>query len=370
MKNIILPDYNNSILGIPNSILAHFGATPHHATLRILDEKLAKGYKNIVLLVLDGLGLDVLKAYAPDGFLMKNCAAQISSVCPCTTTSAISTFETGLSPIEHGWLGWSMHFKEIEKCVDIFTGHQSGTDRPAADGNIAWRTIGYKNLFAQINEADPSVECCRVSPFGEYKTDTNEAVCTHIKTLCKKAGRKYINAYHFQPDGDIHESGCYSERAKAHVVLFDWQIEQLAANLADTLLIVTADHGLIDIEELTIENFPEIDECLAIPPTREPRSLSFHIKPGYSDVFPRRWKQQFDNDFQLMTATEALEKRIFGEGTPHSRAMDFIGDYVALATGNKSLWYRDENGESHDFKAMHAGLSPEEMIVPLVLIER
>jgi len=46
----------------------------------------------------------------------------------------------------------------------------------------------------------------------------------------------------------MHEQGCYSERVKADIVLFDKQIEQLSAALSDTLLIVTADHGMVDCE--------------------------------------------------------------------------------------------------------------------------
>lgn len=369
-NNIYLPDYENSILGIPNSILVHYGAEPHHTTLRILDEKLQKGYKNIVLIALDGLGLDALKAHVPDGFLINNCMAQLSSVYPCTTTSALTTFETGLTPLEHGWLGWSMYFKEIEKCVDLFSGNQSGTDCPATDKNIAWDTIGYKNLLEQIKEADPSVECCRISPFGEYWSDTNEAICKHIETLCKKDGRRYIWAYHFQPDKDMHNNGCYSERVKADIVLFDKQIEQLAANITNTLLIVTADHGLVDITNLMVEDFPEISECLAVPLNRERRSLSMFIKHEYKDIFPERWMKHFGNDFQLMTCEEVLEKGFFGNGVPHNRIKDFLGDYVAFATGSRALWNRDDQSEAKNFKANHAGLRQEEMIVPLILIER
>ena len=369
--SVYLPDYDNSILGIPNSILAHYGATPHHTPLPILSKQMSKGYKNIVLLILDGMGIEILKTHAPDGFLMKNCVAGISSVYPCTTTSAITTFETGLTPLEHGWLGWSMYFKEIGKCVDLFTGHHTGTENMATEKNIAWKTAGYKNLFDQITKADPSVGCYRVSPYSDkYQTDTNEAVCKHIKTLCKKDGRKYISAYHFQPDTDIHEYGCNCERVKADVVLFDMQIQKLADNLNDTLLIITADHGQTDVEELMVENFPEINECLAVPLTREPRSLSFYIKPEYLEIFPKRWEHRFGNDFMLMTSAEALEKGFFGKGTPHSRIKDFLGDYVALATGNKFLWYRYKKGEAHGFKAHHAGLRYEEMVVPLILIER
>ena len=368
--SIFNPDYGNSILGIPNSILAYYGAKPHHAALPILDEKMRRNYKNIVLLVLDGMGLDVLNAHAPNGFLAKNIAARLSSVYPCTTTSALTTLETGLTPIEHGWLGWAQYYEEIGKSVELFTNKESGTDRSVSETPITWRVLGFKNLFEQIREADPSIECCRVSPFGEYKCDTNEAICGHIEALCKKEGRRYIYAYHFQPDKDMHETGCYSERTKANIVLFDMQLERLSANLNDTLLIVTADHGLVDTKLLCLEDYPEIWDCLIVPPTREPRSLSLFVKEENKKDFPKIWKKHFNESFIFMTGDEAYASKYFGAGTPHKRARSFLGDYVTLATGDISIWFRDENGESSDYKGMHAGLCTDEMVVPLVLIER
>lgn len=368
--NIFMPDYTNSILGIPNSILAHYGAKPHHATQSILDEKLSRGYKNIVLLVLDGMGIDVLTVHAPNGFLAKNCVTQLSSVYPCTTVSALTTFETGLTPIEHGWLGWAHYFNEIGKSVELYTNNESGTEHSVSDKSMAWGTLGYKNLFTQIEEADSSVECCRVSPFGEYWCDTNEAICKHIETLCKKDGRRYIYAYHFQPDKDMHNSGCYSERTKANMVLFDKQIEQLASSLTDTLMIVTADHGLCNTKLLCIEDYPEIWKCLYAPPTREPRSLSFFVKDENKADFPSLWQKYFDKSFILMTGDEAFNSTYFGSGTPHKRAREFLGDYVALATGDVGIWFRDEKGECPDYKALHAGLCRGEMVVPMIIIER
>jgi len=368
-NSIYLPDYTNSILGIPNSILSHYGAEPHHSTLSVLDRKLIKGYKNIVLWILDGMGMDALKTHAPDGFLMQNCVSQLNSVSPCTTTSAMTTFETGLTPIEHGWLGWSHYFKEIGKCVDLFTNRETGTKNPAADKNIVWETIGYKNLFTQIQEVDSNIECCRVSSFWEYWSDTNEAICNHIENLCKKDGRRYIIAHHFQPDHDMHDYGCYCERTKANIVLFDKQIEQLAARLTDTLLIVTADHGLTDIKMLDIADYPELHNCLSTHPTREPRNLSFFVKPEYKDIYPKLWNNQFGNDFHLMTGAEAAKKGFFGNGNPHKHSKDFLGDYIAMATGGLSVWYKNDKGLLHNFKACHAGLTENEMIVPLILIE-
>lgn len=366
----IVNDYENSILGIPNSILKHFGAKTHHATLPVLDERLSRGYKNVVLLVLDGMGLVILKAHAPDGFLMRNYVSPLNSLYPCTTSSMLTTFETGLTPIEHGWLGWSLYFEEIGKCVDVFSGNESGTNRPAAERNIVTESIGYNNLFTQIREVNRTIECCSVSPFGDYRCNTNESICNQIETLCKTGGRRYIYAYYSQPDMDMHFSGCYSERAKADMVLFEKQIEQLSEQLTDTILIVTADHGMIDIKSLLIEDYPDIGECLAVRPTREPRCLSFFVKPEFKEIFPERWNAQFGNDFLLMTGTEAYDKGVFGKGTPHKYAKSYLGDYVAIAIGNLALWYRFENGKTLKFKAGHAGLTPDEMIVPLIIVER
>ncbi|MDR1692131.1 MAG: alkaline phosphatase family protein [Oscillospiraceae bacterium] len=368
--NLFLPDYTNSILGIPNSILAHYGAKPHHPTLPALDEKLCKGYKNVVLLVLDGLGDNLLNAHAPDGFLADHRVSALSSVYPSTTASALTTLESGLTPIEHGWLGWSGWFEEAGENVELFTNKIYGTDRSAAEHSLAWMKLPYKNLFTQVREASPDVETCRVSPFGEYWCDTNEALCSHIEILCKKGGRRYIYAYHFQPDTDEHVYGCYGERVKADVALFDRQLERLAASLSDTLLIVTADHGLIDIQMRDIEETPDLFECLAIPPTREPRSLSLFVKEERKTEFPRRWNARFGGDYILMTGDEAVHNPIFGPGTPHPRARGFLGDYTALATGKVSVWFRNAQGVSKGYKALHAGLCRDEMVVPLVLVER
>jgi hypothetical protein len=150
---------------------------------------------------------------------------------------------------------------------------------------------------------------------------------------------------------------------------FDKQIERLAAQLSDTLLIVTADHGLSDIKMLAIEDYPEIYECLSKPLSREVRSLSFFVKEAYKDDFPRRFQARLGGDFTLMTGEEALDRQIFGEGKLHPRVRDFVGDYVALATGSIGLWYRNDKGQNRTLAAAHGGLSAEEMVVPLVLVE-
>ena len=59
-KSALLPDYKNCIVNLPNSILKYFGCGTAGDTLPALDKYLDKKYKNIIVLVLDGMGSSVL----------------------------------------------------------------------------------------------------------------------------------------------------------------------------------------------------------------------------------------------------------------------------------------------------------------------
>ena len=102
------PDYNNSIVNLACSVIKHYGAENHHETLAIFDNYLEKNYKNVVVMLLDGLGVDALENHLDKGsFLRRHFVSEISTVFPPTTTAATTSVESGLTPKEHGWLGWS-----------------------------------------------------------------------------------------------------------------------------------------------------------------------------------------------------------------------------------------------------------------------
>ena len=58
-KEILKPDYNNSILNMMTSILKNYGVKSNHDSLPELDKILEKKYKNVVLVILDGMGENV-----------------------------------------------------------------------------------------------------------------------------------------------------------------------------------------------------------------------------------------------------------------------------------------------------------------------
>jgi len=67
--NIVYPDYSNSIANLANSILKKWGLPTNGKTLELLDRYLAKDYKNVVVILLDGMGRCIIERnLEKDGF--------------------------------------------------------------------------------------------------------------------------------------------------------------------------------------------------------------------------------------------------------------------------------------------------------------
>ena len=101
MDKRIKIDYNDSLVSLACSVLKCFGAEYGHPTLEDMDELLAKGYKNVVVMLFDGMGTAILekhKEVAP--FLRAHFISPLCSVYPPTTTAATTAIETGLTPME------------------------------------------------------------------------------------------------------------------------------------------------------------------------------------------------------------------------------------------------------------------------------
>ena len=71
-KEIILPNYEHSILNSINAILKYYKVETKYNALPELKQKLNKEYKNIVFIILDGMGEYILKNISPNGFFEKN----------------------------------------------------------------------------------------------------------------------------------------------------------------------------------------------------------------------------------------------------------------------------------------------------------
>jgi len=133
--NIVYPDYSNSITNLANSILQKWGLPINGGTLELLDPYLVRDYKNIVVFLLDGLGKCIIERICEkNGFLNSHLAGTFSSTFPSTTVAATASVDSGLAPCEHGWLGWTCYFPQIDRNVSVGISQYGSRDRRNGGG--------------------------------------------------------------------------------------------------------------------------------------------------------------------------------------------------------------------------------------------
>lgn len=362
-EDAFFPDYKNSILGLSASILQYFGVKPEHETFPPADEMLSRKYKHVVVIILDGLGMNILEQNLHfKDFLRRHLLTDYSSVFPPTTTASTTSFLSGKSPVEHGWLGWDVYFGQEDKTVTCFKNTIQGTSEQAAPYNVAEKYLPYESIIEKINKTG-TAKAFSVLPFGENaQTDLYKWVET-IRKTCKTDQKTFTYAYWANPDTELHQKGTKSNDIEKLVRELNEKITYLCEETPNTLFFITADHGHTDIRnDFLQENYPDLANMLLRQPSVEPRALSFFVKPEFLQDFPKKFKQSFGHDYILLTKQEALDIELFGPGKPNEN-LTGIGDFVAIATGQKTLLW---NKNQTQFKSHHAGITKNEMRIPLI----
>ncbi len=392
-QNIVFPDYTNCIVNLSSTVLATFGVDPDHPPLGHLDiGELAKR-RNIVLMVFDGLGHETIRAMAESeaSYLAARQVATLTSVYPSTTTAAIPAIMGARTPAEHGCLGWNLYFKEYGAYVDYlpFKDHITSA-RYSRSGFGVRELMSPRNIFTQIaaTGADTRYLVPRSLHRGEYAVESSSPAHLHsygstaslfrkLRRILRRpptnGARRFVYSYHNEPDHTIHQQGTTGDGVADVVSEINEQLRQAERDRAgtDTVLLVTADHGLVDTDRtITVNDDPELYESLIMATFPEKRFLSFFVKSHRREQFEGAMAK-YREDFLLMSREEFLERGLLGPGTLHPKIDDFVGDYVALAVGSAQMTtaFGRPEFEPHTLVGHHAGLRREEMLVPLIRID-
>ena len=383
IKDLDFPylDYSHSNVSLANSILKAFGAPTHHNTLPEADALLAEGYTNVIIMLLDAMGANILRDDLPeDSFFRTHLQTVFSSVYPPTTVASTTSVNCGLVPSEHAWLGWDCYYPAIDRCVTVFLNRDTVTGEPIEDYNVAGRFTPYPKLTDQVTKAGQGKGYI-VSPFDGSFIASREDRCQKLLELCATPEKKYIYFYDEEPDSTMHPTGIHSEKSITALRTLEARIRQLCCDLetqkarleaegkpvGKTLLLITADHGHIDSAGVCLKDYPDVLECLRMTPTIEPRTLNFFVKPERLNDFPVIFNAHFGDKFLLVTRQEALDSDLFGPGQRHKDLPAMLGDYLALAVSDLSIY--STRKETELFIGVHAGLTKEEVEIPLIAVK-
>lgn len=379
-------DYNGSgIFNLMQSLLAGLGVETFDTPLKALPPAAVANRRNVVLLVLDGLGAELLTRH-PHGFLARHLGARITSVFPTTTASAVTTFYTGLAPSQHGLMGWFTYLRELGGVTTVLPfrprhGGPTFSELGVAPDRIYDWTPMADRVEAQAHVVNPAhlvdSDYSR-SASGRARRrgytgleQLTESICAAVNTAGE---RNFVHAYWPVLDATAHQYGIGSPQVAEHLQQLDQAVAALAGRLAgtDTLLLVTADHGLVDTtpeRTIHLDQHPGLADTLTLPLCGEPRLAYCYVHPRRTAQFEAYVRGELAHCCRMLPSEQVIEEGWFGPPPRHSRLMDRVGDYVLLMQDNWVIRDRVAGEKPFEQIGVHGGLSTDELWVPLVTVD-
>lgn len=376
------PNYDKSVLSIVSSVKNFFRTNYVYNTLPVLDEELNKGYKNVVIFALNGLGTNMLEDNVSKGdILRKNNVCSVSSVYPTATTASDMSFLSGLSPAEHGWIGSSLYFKEYSRMLDVVKNTDAYSRQSLSRLGIGEYVMPFvlagDDIFIDNEErVQPFVISKNLPAFLDTKTiykyaDDFDRVCELVTAICRSQQKTYTFVEWNAIKDMAQVNGCRCHELSSLIKSIGFEIGKLKDKLQDTLIIVSSGHGMTDIsEDIVFNSQRELMEFVTIPPFVENRAISFFVRSDKRTDFERVFTNMFSRDFMLMSRYDFMNKGILGRGNIHIKTEDFIGDFFACAIGDKCITFKSPIEKPKTaVKASCGGLTQDEIYVPVIVLK-
>ncbi|MCG8025734.1 MAG: alkaline phosphatase family protein [Candidatus Thiodiazotropha endolucinida] len=379
------PDYNGgSIVNLMASLQRAMGGDRHsYPPLDLIASLPLGSYRKILLWVVDGLGVNYLRAHPEAEALNAHLKGAITSVFPPTTATAVTTFLTGDAPQQHGLTGWHVYFRELGAVLAVLPGRPRYGGVTLGEAGIDTGILLGHTPFSDKIACDSVI----LSPAYIADSDFNRAhlgrarlvrhrnlpeLAGQIAELLREGDERYLYAYWSELDSIGHRSGIWSVEAERHLLeidqAFSYLLEQCRGT--DSLIIVCADHGQIDTQasdRLSLDDHPDLLEMLSLPLCGEPRAAYCYLRPGCGNAFDEYVKSEFAGKAVAYPSSELFEKNWFGMGLYHHQLPWRVGDRLLLMRKNYTIkdWLGQE--KRYELVGVHGGLSNDELNVPVVV---
>lgn len=406
-SKFVFPQYPDKCFSsIPGTIFNFFGIKSKIPVLtpEFYESYMSNKYKNIVLLFIDGLGFLQWKKYANHYPLFNqldhnNHLKRLTSIFPSTTAAALTTINCGATPAEHGLFEWYLYLEEIGQTIETIPFKalgQTETNSLLKDNVNPKVLLTLPTIYSRLkkygitsytfaNKSYSNSVYSRLSRSGSvgvtYINFSDLAVKLRTQ-LVSATGKNYFFVYWDKLDTLGHEYGPSSDAYSAelnkisHLFLSEFVAKIPQKLKQKTLLIITADHGLIDIDYhktiylnrdknvfATLQRNKQGDVIL---PTGSPREVFLHIKPERLEFIQNYLNRKLKHKAQVIRTDEAISLGLFCKNKIKDQYKKRLGNLILLCKENHTVW-REHPSKPFKFLGHHGGLSPEEMLIPFAI---
>ncbi|MCK4570826.1 alkaline phosphatase family protein [Candidatus Bipolaricaulota bacterium] len=393
-QSVVFPDYEGyCIANVPSLIGSILGMNDNSSAISKLGKPF-ENYERVVFLVLDGFGYrkaQTLFQEFPDSALKElgesGCQVALTSVYPSTTVAALTSLSTGLTPLEHGMIGYRLYLRETASITNMirFTTMGNSQADSAFDIGLDRETlIPLPTVHQQLDNYGIAAHAVlpgyiansglSTALYRGCKNMHSAASLPHmlVKTreiLQESKGKTFISLYWPGMDSIGHGLGPDSESYRAEFCAVDDAIRRgLVGQLEDTLLIVTSDHGFVPMrpeDYLLPDGEFDAVRTLLMPPVGEPRASYLYARQGGINTIQRAFEVPREDGLICIESRKLVESGLLGINTPHPEIANRIGDLALLSTGSAGVF--QDYPDAALLRGMHGGLTEDEMLVPLII---
>jgi predicted AlkP superfamily pyrophosphatase or phosphodiesterase len=370
---LVLPAYGSaSLVDLTPSIGAHLGVPG------CLDDVLGlPAAERFVVVLVDGLGWSLLLRNTPDVPYLASLLGDgrsITAGVPSTTVTSLASLGTGLVPGQHGMVGYTSRVPLTGVILNGLTWESDPPPRAyqakptlferARAAGVAVSSVA-RQRFADTGLTEAAL---RGADFIPYADDSAaDFRINQIVAASRRGSRSLVYAYEREPDHSGHTHGCLSGEWRAELVAMDRHCERLRAALPDDVrLVITADHGMLDIpigHRVVAEDEPPLMAGVSAL-AGEPRFRQLYVDQDRPERVAERWRDRLGARAWVRSRDEAVDDGWFG--TLDEDLRERYGHVLVAMRDDWAVMTRQLPREL-TLIGMHGSLTAAEMLVPLLV---
>lgn len=337
-------------------------------------------YRSVCLVMVDGLGHTLLEKYGSYAPFLKKATqlGPLSSALPSTTVASLTSLGTATAPAFHGMAGYEV----LNPATGLVMNQLSGWDKQVDPR--AWQP--HPTVFERY-EKHLDVATVSLSKYagtglseaslrgGRFIHATGYAARTTLAaSLLTSRKPSLVYLYWGEIDQAGHRYGVDSDQWLQQLEELNLALKSLARKLPPhVLLLVTADHGMVDIAaEHRYDYSTNTDLLTNVKLTAgEPRMVQLYLKDrsaAATEDTMTAWAEAWGHAAWVIDRDSLLDAGYCGSPVS-STARERMGDIIVAAREPIALYdMRHYKPHALNMVGQHGSLTPEETTVPLLML--
>lgn len=325
-----------------------------------------------VVVVVDGMGAELLRDNTDSAPFLSGLTPVEGLVCgvPSTTATSLTSLSTGVRPGRHGMAGYTCRVPDTGRRMNLLT-----WDQPVEPE--MWQP--HRSVLAQVGDFGVTADVVNDAKFeGSGLTRCTHRGVTYqgvnstwerldvLIDVVEQSPRSLVYAYDARLDHAGHAYGCRSVEWSEALLAIDADIAEMRAGLpADTVLLVTADHGMIDIpkdDRFDLDTVPALREGVDLV-AGEARFRYVYARPGATEDVLGRWRDVIGE----RAIVERREDLTDWFGPLDDDVRDRFGDIVVAALDDFAVFSSADFPQEFLLTGFHGSVSEAELTIPLLV---